>query len=129
MKSTLVLFLALVLASCAIKDVPTLKADPAIHRTVTVSGGFLAVHERVRAKALECHEDTLLNPAIFEHSELRQIEVVVLGPSDEALVYYSVSEKQHGLTEVDVYSQFKVFHWPAVVDTVLMGANGDCGCP
>ena len=35
MKSTLVLFLALVLASCAIKDVPTLKADPAIHRTVT----------------------------------------------------------------------------------------------
>jgi hypothetical protein len=129
MKSTLVLLLILTISACGAKDVPTLKADPAIHRTVVVPGDFRAVHERIRAKSLECHEDILLNPAIFENSELRLVEVVALGPSKETLVYYSVSEDSPGATTVDVYSQFKILHWPDVVETVVMGARGDCGCP
>lgn len=127
MKHTIII-LALLLAACGAKDIPSLKADPAIHRAVVAQGDYKTVYERIRSKILECREMANANAPHFENSERRLIESFV-GNYDGTAFYYSVQGNENGTSTVDIYSHFTCLHWPRVVETVAMGALGQECCP
>lgn len=114
--------------ACGAKDIATLKANPAIHRTVVAQGDYETVYERIQAKVLECGPAGPATP-FFRNSASEIIEVSI-GNRDGYAFYYSIRGAENGSSVVDIYSQFKSLDdWSRLVSVIEMGALGECGCP
>jgi hypothetical protein len=123
-----VIILALLLSACGAKDIATLKAKPAIHRTVEAQGDYLEVYERIQAKLLECGPAGPASP-MFTNSTGRNIEVPI-GNNDGLAFYYSIQDNGNGTSAVEIYSQFKAIDcWVRFFNLVERGALGQPGCP
>jgi hypothetical protein len=124
----IIIILALLLAACGAKDIPSLKANPAIHRTVVAQGDYHAVYERIQQKCLECGPP---GPGthVFDNTEKRLIEVPI-GNNNGVAFYYSVQDNANGTSTVEIYSQFKnLASWTRFFELIAMGALGQEGCP
>ena len=126
--AVMVLCVVGIMSGCGAKSIQSLKERPKIHLSATVPGHYNEVFAKSRYRVFDCLEPTRFETTYFENKEKKIIETPI-GGTDGYAFYASWQEISEGVTQVDIYSNFRCCGWDEFAEVLYRGATDTPGCP